>query len=91
MKEYGTKKEVIKRLATMTKKGATYESLINDDKRYASMAKRSESAQNSPWRKHVVEFSRKKKISYSAALADPNCKKGYVRVVKKGKKELIPE
>lgn len=83
MKEVGTKREVIRKTALKTKRGDTYDSLVTVNKRYASMAKRSESAQNSPWRKHVIAYSKKKKISYSAALADPNCKKGYVKVEKK--------
>lgn len=73
------------------KKGDTYESLRNADKKYASIAKRSESAQNSPWRKHVVNFSKKKKITYASALTDPDCKTTYVRVTKPAKpKSTVP-
>lgn len=92
MKEFGTKREVAKRVATRTKKGLTHEMLVAEEKRYASLAKRSISAQNSPWRKHVMDYAKKKKISYSSALADPNCKKGYTPVVKmKKKKETEPD
>lgn len=90
MKEFGTKREVAKKIAMKTKKGATYESLIAEEKRYASLAKRSISAQNSPWRKHVMDYAKKRKISYSTALADPNCKKGYTPVVKVKKQKEKP-
>lgn len=82
MKEVGSKREVLCKKATKTKKGDTYESLLTADKRYATIAKRSESAQNSPWRKHVVSFSKKKKITYASALTDPECKTSYVRISK---------
>lgn len=82
MKEVGTRKEVLCRKAFKTKKGDTRESLTSTDKKYATIAKRSESAINSPWRNHVINYSKKNKISYANALADPNCKKGYTRVVK---------
>lgn len=82
MKETGTRKEVLKKVAKKTKIGETFESLTTSNKKYASMAKRSESAQNSPWRLHVLNYGKKKKLSYSAALADPDCKKTYVKVVK---------
>lgn len=83
MKEIGTKREVLCKKAQKTKKGDTYEQLINLNKKYATIAKRSESAQNSPWRTHVYNYAKKQKISYANALTDPNCKKGYVKIVKK--------
>jgi hypothetical protein len=86
MKEVGTRKEVLCRKAFKTKKGDTRESLTSNDKRYATVAKRSEGALNSPWRNHVLNYSKKNKISYANALADPNCKKGYTKVVKVKKK-----
>lgn len=82
MKDIGSKREVLCKKASKTKKGDTFESLRNADKRYATIAKRSESAQNSPWRKHVVSFSKKKKITYASALTDPDCKMSYVRISK---------
>lgn len=89
MKETGSKKEVIRKKALKTKKGDTYDSLIASDKKYASYAKRSESANNSPWRKHVMKYCEKKKINYSAALSDPNCKKGYNKLVKTKKTKSV--
>jgi hypothetical protein len=87
MKEVGTRKQVLCKKAVKTKKGETYESLISSDKKYASTAKRSESSLNSPWRAHVLAFSKKKGISYANAISDPNCKSSYKRtpVVKKTK------
>lgn len=82
MKEIGTRKEVLCRKAFKTKKGDTRDSLTATDKRHASTAKRSESAQNSPWRAHVISYAKKNKSTYAAALTDPNCRKGYVKVVK---------
>lgn len=82
MKEIGSKREVLCKKAQKTKKGETLASLTAADKKHASIAKRSESAQNSPWRNHVVNYSKKKKISYANALTDPECRKGYVKVIK---------
>lgn len=87
MKEVGTKKEVLRKKAQKTKKGDTLETLIAANAKYASIAKRSDSAQNSPWRTHVYNYAKKNKISYANALSDPNCKKGYVKVVKEVKKK----
>lgn len=90
MKETGTRREVLRKTAQKTKKGETYDVLVNIDKKFASIAKRSQSAQNSPWRKHVLEYCKRKKISYSSALSDPNCKKGYVKIVKPQRKTSSP-
>ena len=86
MKEIGTRKEVLCNKAFRTAKGFTKDSLISSDKKFASTAKRSESAQKSPWRAHVLSYSKKNKISYSAALADSTCKNSYVPCTKKSKK-----
>jgi len=88
MKEVGSRKQVLCRKAFKTKKGETLESLTSSDKKYASIAKRSESAVNSPWRAHVIAYSKKKGISYANAISDPNCKSTYKRapIVKKSKK-----
>jgi hypothetical protein len=80
MKEIGSRKQVLCRKAFKTKKGETIESLTSSDKRYASTAKRSESAQNSPWRAHVIAYSKKKGISYANAISDANCKATYKKV-----------
>lgn len=90
MKETGTRREVLRKTAQKTKKGETYDVLVSIDKKFASIAKRSQSAQNSPWRKHVLDYCKKKKISYSSALSDPNCKKGYVKIVKPQRKTSSP-
>lgn len=82
MKEVGTRKEVLCNKAIRTAKGFNKESLVATDRKFASTAKRSESAQKSPWRAHVISYSKKNKVSYSAALADPNCKSGYTKSVK---------
>lgn len=88
MKEIGTRKEVLCRKAFKTKKGDTRDSLTTTDKKYATIAKRSEGALNSPWRSHVINYSKKNKISYANALSDPNCKKGYTPVVKQPKVKI---
>lgn len=85
MKDVGSKREVLCKKAQRTKKGETRDVLTASDKKHATIAKRSESAQNSPWRNHVVAYSKKRKISYANALTDPDCKKGYVKVVKPSK------
>lgn len=90
MKETGTRREVLRKTAQKTKKGETYDVLVKIDKKFASIAKRSQSAQNSPWRKHVLEYCKRKKISYSSALSDPNCKKGYVKIEKPQRKTRSP-
>lgn len=82
MKDIGTKREVLCRKAIRTKKGCTYETLTTADKKNASIAKRSEGTQNSPWRRHVVNFSKKQKISYATALSHPECKTSYVKIIK---------
>jgi len=82
MKEVGTKKEVLCRKAFKTKKGDTRESLTAADKRFASIAKRSDSANNSPWKSHVLSYCKKNNVSYASALGDPNCKSSYKKTVK---------
>lgn len=82
MKDIGTRREVLCKKARQTKKGETRESLTTENKKYATIAKRSDSAQNSPWRTHVYNYAKKKNVSYANALTDPNCKKGYVKIVK---------
>ena len=43
------------------------------------------------WIQHVKDFATKNQISYSCALSHPNIKDGYVKVVKKSKKEINEE
>lgn len=83
MKEVGSVKEVLCRKAFKTKKGETRETLTASDKKLALIAKRSDSANNSPWKSHVLAYCKKKKISYASALGDPNCKSSYKRPASK--------
>lgn len=43
------------------------------------------------WIEHVKSFAKKNNLSYSCALSHPNLKDGYVKVIKKSKKEINDE
>lgn len=86
MIEIGTRKQVLCKKAKQTKQGKNYDTLIAENPKFASIAKRSAGAQSSKWREHVLNYAKKHKLTYGAALSHPNCKKTYTKVTPKPKK-----
>lgn len=78
MKEIGTPKQVVTKKAQKTKKGQTYDDLIQI-KKYATLNNRSGKAKSSSWSVHVKTFAEKNKLSYASALGDPRCSKSYTK------------